>query len=130
MGEIIQKFGIGGYDSYRYNLDSAKNRAAEIEGRLQGNNPILYNEPTSLTISYDDNYYSSNFPSYYKDGEVQRTEVPFSSAKSNPDAYFKPLDIAKILSQYTNSEGQRTYMVHGCIYLGNSKICQAFVERV
>ncbi|CAI2194152.1 5174_t:CDS:1, partial [Funneliformis geosporum] len=93
MDEIIEKFQIS-TDSYnQYNLDSAETRARNLESVLKGNNPIFYNEPASLTITYDDSYYSSNFPSYYDNGEVKRIEVYFDGAKDNPDAYFKPLDI-------------------------------------
>jgi hypothetical protein len=83
-----------------------------------------------LTIRYDDNYYSSNFPSYYKDGEVKRIEVPFYSAKSNPDAYFKPLDIVKVFENLYRT-GPAPYMVHGCLYLvGNKMVAHALGSGV
>jgi len=131
IGEIIKKFGIEGWssDGYRYDLSKAKNKAAEIEGKLQGDNPIIYNEPCVLKVYYNDNYSSNDFPSKFKsennEGEVRRIEVPFYSAKSDPDAYFKPLDIAKIFKEYTGKKGERRYMVHACVYLGNRQICHA-----
>src|SRR5437764_5984432 len=135
MQEIIQKFGVTGYSAsgYRYDLDKAENRAREIERVLKGDNPILFVEPSDLTISYEDNYYSSNFPSYYDNGEVKRIEVPFSSAKSNPDAYFKPLDVVKIFidDPKKRNEGKKApYMVHGCVYLGNRKVAHALANNV
>jgi hypothetical protein len=100
---------------------------------LKGDNPIFFTEPSALNISYDDSYYSSGFPSCYDNGEVKRIEVPFSSAKSNPDAYFKPLDIVKILvdNPKKRSEGKKApYMVHGCVYLGNRKVVHALANNV
>ena len=94
MEEIIQKFGITGYSGYQYDLGRAKNRAWEIVGQVKGDNPILFTEPSALNVNDDDNYYSSKFPSYYKEGEVKRIEIySFYSAKNNSDANFKPLDI-------------------------------------
>jgi len=129
MSEIIQKFGVTGYGGFKNNLDKAKDRSWEIIEKLKGDNPILYNEPTSLTISYDDSYSSSNFPSYYDDGEVKRIEVPFYSAKSNPDAYFKPLDIVKIFTYRESRTGTAPYMVHGCVYLGNKQVAHAKADN-
>ena len=42
--------------------------------------------------------------------------MDFNSAKYNPDAYFKPLDIVMICKER---------MVHTCVYLGSRKICHA-----
>lgn len=135
MNEVIEKFGVTGYSSsgYRYDLEKAKDRAWEIVEKVRGDNPILFTEPLAITVRYDDNYYSSNFPSYYKDGEVKRVEVPFSSAKSDPDAYFKPLDIVKILvdDPTKRAEGKKApYMVHGAVYLGNRKVAHALGGNV
>jgi len=94
-------------------------------GKVKGDNPILFTEPSALNVIYDDNYSSSNFPSYYKNGEVKRIEVPFYSAKDNPDAYFKPLDIVKIFKYKDSRTGTAPYMVHGCVYLGNRKVVHA-----
>jgi len=123
MEEVIQKFEVTDCNGFRYDLERAKDRSWEIINKVRGDNPILYDESKSLTTSYDDGYSSSNFPSYYDNGEVKRIEVPFSSAKSNPDAYFKPLDIAKIF-KYENKE-KAPYMVHACVYLGNRKVAHA-----
>src|ERR1044072_6820551 len=120
MEEILQRIGIVGYDFFRYDLNKAKNKAAEIEGKLKGESPILYNEPLALEIYYDDNYYSSNFPLRYKDEEVKKIEVSFYLAISDPDAYFKPLDIVEI---FNNKGG--SWIVHACVYLGNKRICHA-----
>lgn len=131
MEEIIQKFGITGYSGYQYDLDRAKNRAWEIVGQAKGDNPILFTEPSALNINYKDNYYSINFPSYYKDGEVKRIEVPFYSAKNNPDAYFKPLDIVKIFEDRSSYRtGTAPYMVHSCVYLGNRKMAHVLSGNV
>src|SRR5437764_9534917 len=124
MGEILEKFkltdGLFGVS----NLFPSK--VYEMERKLKGESPILYKEPSGIEVSYDDNYSSSNFPSYYsKDGEVKRIEVPFSSAKSNPDAYLKPLDIVKIFTYKESRTGTAPYMVHGCVYLGNRKVAHA-----
>src|SRR5207244_9586406 len=87
--------------------------------------PILFTEPSGLEICYNDNYYSSNFPSYYKDGEVKRIEVPFYLARTDPDDYFKPLDIVKIFMQYINKVG----LINSARYQGIANSGQSEVMR-
>lgn len=130
MGEVLEKFKLS--DSlFGVNVFEAQLKAYEMERKLNGENPILYKEPLGIEVSYDDNYSSSNFPSYYsKDGEVKRIEVDFYSAKSNPDAYFKPLDIVKIFTSRSSSTGTAPYMVHSCVYLGNRKVAHVLSGNV
>jgi len=130
MSEIIEKFEVTDHSGYRYSLEKAEDRAREIIDKLRGDNPILYNEPATLKIFYDDNYHSSNFPSYYDKGEVKRIEVYFNGAKNNPDSYFKPLDIAKVFKSQSSSTGTAPYIVHGCVYLGNKQVAHALGGNV
>jgi len=94
--EGLEKFVISSSNYEEHNLNSAKNEVLKIEEKLSGKHPILYNEPAVLITSYSDDYSDENFPSVFKNREVERTEVNFYSAKNNPNAYFKPLDIVKI----------------------------------
>lgn len=108
-------------DIVNWDLNSAKNRAREVETNLKiGNHPICCIPHRGWQVSYFDDYFSSLFPvkyGGYGSEEVKRIEVDFNSARRNPDDYFKPLDIVMICR-----EGG---MVHACIYLGSGKICHA-----
>ena len=127
--EGLEKFVISSSNYEEHNLNSAKNEVLKIEEKLSGKHPILYNEPAVLITSYSDDYSDENFPSVFKNREVERTEVNFYSAKNNPNAYFKPLDIVKIFQDRRKQQawkgGQSSYMVHAGVYLGGKvkKIC-------
>ena len=124
----LENFYVGSYSNLGYNHrsdNSAKKRVYELERTLRGDNPILYNEPKTLKVFYTDDYNSSCFPSMFDEGEVKRIELPYYSAKENPDDYIKPLDIVKIFIRSSSRSGRAPYMVHACIYLGNKKICHA-----
>src|SRR5438270_477416 len=93
-GGDLDKFWITSC-SYLYDNDGAKKRVKDLESTLKGDNPILYRRPPSSEVIYSSDYSSSYFPSRYQNGEVKRIELPYYSAKSEPDKYIKPLDIVK-----------------------------------
>ncbi|CAG8789276.1 36978_t:CDS:2 [Racocetra persica] len=49
---------------------------------------------------------------------IKRYELPVSSARYNPDAYIKPLDIIKVF-------GEGGSLRHACVYLGNKKFAHS-----
>lgn len=111
MNETLEKIWIEGGYSY---LSSAKSKAYEVERKLKGDNPItFYYTPNSrIEIKAEDSweFLSPVFPF------TKKNELPFQSAKSNPDNYVKPLDIVRVC------ESVGGYGVHTCIYLGNRKV--------
>ncbi|CAG8552036.1 10977_t:CDS:10 [Racocetra fulgida] len=73
----IPSISLNGYD--RHDLDDIKKRAEDLE---------------ILRISYNDGYEDNNFPSYFKEEKVEKTNFSsFYSVKMNPDKYIKPLDV-------------------------------------
>ncbi|CAG8636455.1 363_t:CDS:2 [Ambispora gerdemannii] len=67
----------------------AKSKAYNVEGKLKGDNPILYKSP-SLELKYNENYYS------FKDVKSTELSLPSYDVENNPDNYLKPLDIVKV----------------------------------
>lgn len=91
----------------------AKSKAYNVEGKLKGDNPILYKSP-SLELEYSSNY-------RFRDVQIDTLYSP-SSVESSPDSYLKPLDI--IRKYWWNSQKNREEL-HAAVYLGNGKICHA-----
>lgn len=115
-GGSLDKFWITSCSYLYSDDDGAKKRVKDLESTLKGENPILYRRPPSSTVYYSTDYSSSSFPARYENGEVKRIELPYYSAKDDPDKYIKPLDIVKRINDR---------MVHTCVYLGNRKIAHA-----
>jgi len=120
MNEIFEVFSVGLGTLYE-----VKNKTSEWIEKLKEDNPILCGICTmKLNVIYFDDYNSPAFPvSYgYENEKIKRIEVDFNSARWNPDAHFKPLDIAMVF----NNE-----WVHACVYLGwdrdnnEYKVCHA-----
>lgn len=87
---------------------------------------------TRIKILYNHNnnsYFNDDFPSKFENEEVERKSLDINSAKNNPDAHIKPLDIIKHLKKRPHRRGRINYIVHACIYLGNKKICHAYYDR-
>jgi hypothetical protein len=110
MSETLSVSWISVYTS----LLSAKNSAYEIERKLNGNNPVTFYETPGGNFEIKaDNIWSYLAPAF---PFTEKINLPFQSAKNNPDAYIKPLDIVRV------GKSKWGGGVHTCIYLGNKKV--------
>src|SRR6185503_17339084 len=109
MEEILK---IERIDCDYYSLSEAKEKAYEVELKLDTSNPItFYQLPGSGfvvggagIVSGGNNYLTEVFPL------TKMFELPFQEAKNNPDDYIKPLDIVKIAKSHYSD------LIHTCIY--------------
>src|SRR4051812_25986338 len=103
------------YDIRYSSLEEAKDKAGKIKDKLQNSdihvNPILYIHPKTDHYTSIDNIVASPY--------VVEESFPYSVTE--PDKYFKPLDIVKV-DEYVIPHIEIASYKHVGIYVGNGLV--------